>query len=224
MLDENGNEIPEVPAVPEPNGVERRIAELVGKQKDMENQFMKTVEQKDAQLAELLRIVSSQAAPAAKVEDPLDDLEPEVRQKFERLMAAQTAPLNQRLEQLLNHVESRFAQQEFQQVSQNEDPKILSRAQELMAFWRKQGKAGWVPQDAINYAAGEAYRAEKLAGHNRNVQNGFNAGGSGMLTGHGNQPPVSQSGNTYKRPADFDNLSASDRADILEKELGDVGF
>lgn len=207
-MDEQEIEITEAPV--EVTGVEKRINELVARQKEYEANAVQTIATKDQQIAQLLAAVASRAAPV-DVSDPLADIAPEDRERVEKIVNHSLAPKLNKLEATIAALTQKLGAQEVQVQFQGEDPAVLAKAKELMGNWRQSGHTGWTPQDAITYAKGQLLSKTQTAG-------------SGMLTGHGNQPPVVQAAKKVTRPADFENLSYEEQADFLERELGDEPF
>lgn len=209
-MDEQEIEITEVAPEPEISGVEKRINELVARQKEYEAQAVQTIATKDQQIAQLLAAVAAKAAPV-DVTDPLADIAPEDRERVEKIVQHSLAPKLNKLEATIAALTNKLGQQEVAASFAGEDPAILAKAQELMGNWRQSGHTGWAPQDAITFAKGMLLSKSQNAG-------------SGMLTGHGNQPPVAQVVKKSGKPANFDSLSFEEQADILERELGDEPF
>jgi len=194
-------------------GFEKRINELTAKFRGAEE----SIAQKDAQLSEMVRTVSElamrQQAPVAA--EPPVEIDPEERRRLEAILT----PYQKRMEQMMANLESQVAVREVQTVAaQFGDERLQSRALQLMDAWKKQGFTGWQPRDAVRYAAGELYEADKLkSASGQNEQQRFNQLGNNMLTGQ-SAPPASIASNGAL-PTNFDSLPNDKQLEILERRL-----
>lgn len=203
------------------NGVEKRIAELVGRAKAAEEQANRAAQvaaDKDSQIAELVRAVTAQQAGQLQ-QVPADDLDPEMRKQFERF----NAPVMSRLEQTIARLEAQLGQQQVRSVAASVgDPRIEARAQQLMDLWQQKRLSGWTPEDAVRYAAGEIALAERSAASKTRDEKGrFNAGASGNLSGGSALPAATPS---TTRPADLDRQSVDKQIAFYEKSLDGKTF
>lgn len=201
------------------SGIQKRIDELVGKGKAEAERFAQESAAKDAQIAELVRAVAAQSQQRQTAPDPADDLDPEERRKFERLLA----PMQAEFKQTLARIEAQASQQRVRAVAaQVGDPRIEARAEQLMGIWQRAGHTGWVPEDAVRYAAGEIALAERSdATKARDERGRFNAAGSGNLNGGASNPNLG--GNT-QQPKDLDSLPLDQQIAEYEKRLKGKGF
>ena len=218
MADDNSSAQEQQPAVsgePEaqkPNGAEARINELYARSKEQERQL----EAKDLQITAMLQSFANQNNQPVSHE-PAPEIDPEERKKIEYLVNPQVKALQAQVEQLLrSQVNS-----QFQAVQANLPREVLERAKELQYTWTKEGKQGWVAQDAARYALGEFYERQGAQGHARNDQRDFNSASQNVNFSQAAPPPVAQ--RQYQLPKNIDSLPIHEQIALYEKAgLGDV--
>lgn len=199
-------------------GFEKRINELTARFRGAEE----VIAQKDAQLSEMVRTMSEMAMrqqQPVQAEPPVE-IDPEERRKLEAILT----PYQRRMEQMMANLEQQVAVREVQTVaSQYGDDRLQNRAVQLMESWRKQGFSGWQPRDAVRYAAGELYEAEKLkAAQGQGEQQRFNQLSNNVITGQSAPPaPIASNG---ALPANFDSLPNDKQLEILERRLAGKTF
>jgi len=183
---------------------------------DMANKYASLAAQQIAQ-------GQNQQAPQPVSQDPLaglipDDVDPQTKKMMESFattlmtrVQTQLAPIQGRLAG--NAVEQYAAQAGFS------DPAIVARARVISEHWSKVKGLDITPQDALDFATGEAMRqgASGTAGvrNVRAAQTPPPAYGTGGTPG--NPPPSNQAA----LPPNFDNLDYLQQYEILAKKVGD---
>ncbi len=217
-MNEDSNAQEQQPAVtgePEakPSGAEQRINELYARSKEFERQL----EAKDMQITAMLQSFANQSQrPVAGPQEPAVEFEPEERKKFEAYVDPRVQALENKIDQLLrSQVNS-----QFQAVQANLPKEVLERAKELQYNWTKEGKGGWVAQDATRYALGEFYERQGNQTHAQQDQRNFNRGSEAVNMGQGTaQPPQARK---YSLPSNIDQLPIHEQIAAYEKAgLGD---
>lgn len=209
----------------EGDGIQKRINELVAKQRQAE-ELARTREQQlmeqSAQMAQMAMQVQKQAVappPPAPV-DPLapftDRLDPVAAQAIQaaveatrKQMEAQYAPM---FAQQAAQIAGFAVQQEAASIP-NLPREVVNRAANLAAGWRAQGMS-FPPGDALNFALGEYQRGQLLKaapvmGYNPNA-----APQVPVVPGFSPPPPAPK---TSALPSNFEQLSRAQQQDFLEK-------
>lgn len=209
----------------EGDGIQKRINELVAKQRQAE-ELARTREQQlmeqSAQMAQMAMQVQKQAVappPPAPV-DPLaqftDRLDPVAAQAIQaaveatrKQMEAQYAPM---FAQQAAQIAGFAVQQEAASIP-NLPREVVNRAASLAAGWRAQGMQ-FPPSDALNFALGEYQRGQLLKaapvmGYNPNA--GLQAP---VVPGFSPPPPAPKAS---ALPSNFEQLSRAQQQDFLEK-------
>lgn len=224
MADDNSNVVDAQPqdvqsTDVQPAGVEARINQLVAEreaEKRAREMAEQTAQQREVQYLSMLERMAAQQAPR-KEEVPLNPELEAVMQRYLQPMQAQFAQMQTALHQ-------QGAQMQYAQMAQGESPAVLAKAQELLSMWKKQGKTGWDPQDALTFARGilGVTTPQQSASQARSA---FNEGASNSRTPN-SAPP---SANSTTKPVEVDRSSTdvnylSKQAALLEKNLGDFEF
>lgn len=211
------------PAV-EGDGVQKRINELVAKQRqaeelarERERQLMEQSQQM-AQMA--LQVQRSQApAPAPAPVDPLDQfkdrMDPVTAQAIQAAVEATRKQMEAQFQPLIQQQAAQIAgfavQQEAASIP-NLPREVTNRAAQLAAQWRAQGLQ-FPPGDALNFALGEYQRGQLLraapvAGYDPRTAV------PPVVTGFPPPPPASKGSGL---PSNFEQLSRAQQQDLLEK-------
>lgn len=137
-------------------------------------------------------------------------------------MQAVLAPYLRDLTAKVDRVVGVLGQQSFQQAAVAEDPEVVQLAQSLLNTWQKQGKSGWLPEDALVHARGIVAGKQRQALLAANgARAGMNAAGQSILT---QQSGHMQAGPADALPPNFDQMSPQQQAQILEKRLDGKTF
>lgn len=194
----------------QPNGVEKRIAELVAAQHEWQRKFQAQEEQNQQLMSLLLQ--QQQQGPRAQPQDPYAgvELDPDDRKKIEAVISPQL----KQLQEMQRQMQFQFELAQVQQAaSVYGDPRITELSVRLLQDWRQKGFSGWTPADAVDHAMGLLAKTERA-----------------KRTGQGAPaeiPPsvVTQQSlpATMRQPAgrlssNFDNLSTDQQIALLEKE------
>lgn len=198
----------------QPNGVEQRINELVGKYKALEDNYSKVSEQNSMLLGTLAELATKSSAPASQTQVQID---PEEAARVRAVLA----PELQRLESMNAQLLARLGQQEFQAATTGEDPRVVARAKELEGQWRAARLTGWKPTDAITYARGEVAGADQLAQRQAQASRQQFQSSNPVLQGGNAQPVVAQMDTV---PADLGQWSIDKQVAFWEKRSGDRPF
>lgn len=198
-------------------GIERRIGELTAARRQAEE----ALAAKEAHIHELLATVSRLAErSAAPVEAP-PEIDPDRRREVEHLVN----PRVQQMEARMQQQQALLDRMSFERAVQSAglDPAVEKRAAEVWRSWQQTGKVGWLPEDAVTFAAGEAARQERARNTQaRQSQQQFNSLGQ-PLSGHSAAPAL-ESPRDAPLPANWDSLSLDQQEQILEKRLEGKGF
>lgn len=226
-----GTETPSQPAADggqpkgDVSGVQARINELVAEK----HYFKQQAEAQQAQMNELLQQVMqlSQAqqmqaaqAAAAATPNPLAQLDPEERAKYEAVMGTYMQPLQAKLRAQEEQIASMRVQQQAQMFGV--PPDVANEAAGYIQSWTKQGFTGWSTQDAITFALGQrAARQMATAAQGRQAHQQFNAGAQ---TGNfGNAPPPAAAPPPRSRiPDDLSNRDPLQIAAFLDSPDLDI--
>lgn len=202
-----------------PSGFQARISELTAHRREAERraeEYAAKLAERDQQIAELVRSVTSRQQPEP---EPDLNLDPEQKRILDVYMSRATKPLQQHIEQLTTQLGMQRAQSAAEQLTG--DPEIANRAAQLMVGWQKQGYTGWTPEDAVVYAAGQAALNErKKAGQARNARSAFNSEPA-VIPGHSQTVTPNP---TSALPPNFDDLPVEKQLEILERRLDGKGF
>lgn len=196
------------PASNQHEGFQRRIDELTARFHDER----RAREQLQDQLTQTLQLVASRAQGEQQPQAPQFD-SPEEAAKFQAVLS----PFEQRLAQMERQYQARIDQMSVQLTAQQQgvDVAVAQRAQQLMNMWQRQGKSGWVPEDAIVYAEAQLAREARSQGQNANAQiRQYNAGQT-PLAGHA--PPPAPTPRTGPTQAEVDGWSIDKQLAFYEK-------
>lgn len=204
------------------SGFQERIDELTRLRREAERQL----EEARAYNQQLLSVMAEQTQrPAQTQQDvqPLPDIDPEERRKY----AAMMEPLMRQVAELkgaLGSVSQQLQYRDYQQAVQSEDPRVTETAEKLLRDWRRDAsKGGWTMTDAVVYARGLVAEQDRKRGTQaRTAQNHFNAMSQTVLTGQ-NAPPIPTTPQK-SLPTNFEQLSPSKQAELLEERLAGVTF
>lgn len=213
-------------------GVQKRINELVAKQRQAEEALKERDRQlleQTSQMAQMALQTRQQAAvPPPPPVDPLaafqDKMDPVAVQAIQaavaetrRQMEAQYAPMfAQQAAQIAG-----FAVQAEAQTIPNLPKEVAQRAAQLAAQWRQQG-LNLIPGDALNFALGEYQRgqlakAAPVMGYHPGAQTA-----PGVTAGFTPPPPAPR---TSALPANFDSLPRAQQQALLDASgVGDLPF
>lgn len=195
-------------------GFQKRIDQLTAERRAAEQRE----EMLRAQLAELTNSVIQRAQQAEAPQTPPVEITPEEKAKYDYV----TAPLQRQLEELKQQNAAQLGQLRFQQAIAGKDPRVVQRAQQLLAAWQKDpSKGGWTPEDALVYASGEL-GIPIVQQQPRDERGRFNGGG-GMLTQHSPAPIVNGNQNAGQEP-DWNTTSPEKLAEFYEKRLAGKVF
>lgn len=196
-------------------GVEARIGELTAKLRSMEESYAKSQDQLSSALAMLAeQAVRGQNAQPAQ---PAVEVAPEDQARINAILQPQL----QRLEQMQAQLARRFGMAEFQQAAVREDPRVVARANELLAQWQRARLTGWSEKDALVYARGEVLGSDSAKNATAAAaRNGFNQMTQTIPGSNG--VPVLQSQDAI--PADLAKWSLEKQAEFWEKRAGDREF
>lgn len=186
------------------NGIQTRIDELTRARHEAERR----ADEMTAMVARLSAQVAEQGRPVQH-QEPGPELDPEQRKVLDAYFGPMMARMNAQMEQL--GVVANMSR--IHQEAPGEDPRVLSRAQQLLPAMLK---AGWTPKDAVVYARGELY--EQLAQGGGQVTPRAPNGRfvPPMQTQNGTPPQLTGPG-PQALPANFDRLPPDKQIEILEK-------
>lgn len=204
----------------QPAGVEVRINQLVAEREEARRQMealQTQAQQRETQYLAMLERMSTQQAQAAQ------PAAPEIDPALAAAMQHYLKPMQEQFAQVQQQLYQQNAQMAFQQRAQQEDPRVVQQAQTLLAQWKRDGKTGWNPEDALVFARG-ILGVATTAQQNRDALGRFNAGAQG-LPGQSAPPPAV----TPRTVVELDRSSTDNRylesqAAQLEKSLGDMEF
>lgn len=206
----------------EANGVQKRIDELIAKQR-MEAEARAAAEKQNvelaAQMAQMAIQMRQPVAPVAAPVDPLAQFQEQVDpQVLKAIQAAQEATRRQMEAQYQQQMAAQAAQMAGYTVRAeaaaipNLPKEVVDRAAALATQWRQAG-IQYPPSDALNFALGEYQRGQLLkaapvAGYNPGAQP------PAITPGYAPAPPAPRG---PALPANFDNLSRADQNAVLDK-------
>jgi hypothetical protein len=197
------------------SGIQKRIDELTARTHEAQRnneQLMQLLQQKDAQITELVAMrMNQQQAP--QEEDV--NVDPTIARALERIVGKHLSPVQQQLGQYGQMMQKI----EFQNLTANYEPQVVQRADQLMAQWKREGRTGWAMPDALVMASYQLGIPPKPQGQQR-APNGQFAQQT-VIDAHA--PAPQRTTGPKKRPANFDSLSPEKQLAILEAEgIGDL--
>ncbi len=196
------------PVTEVPAGVQKRFDEMTAKY----HQLAATTEATQRQNQELMAMLAQRQTPVETA--PPVEVDPALKAQMDAVFAPQLQAFHQQ-NTMLNQELQRM---KFQQLMGGVQPQIAQRAQEYLNMWQSQGKTGWTPADAIQFATGEAVRNGTYTAPPTDGRAQFNQVGAPL--GYQGMAPVSQAP-AAKLPADFDNWSETNKAAYWLEKSGD---
>lgn len=200
---------PVAQAAPEVSvGIQKRFDELTAKI----YQGQASQEALQRQNQELMTMLAQRAPveQAPQVEIP-DELKAQ--------MDGYLAPRLQNLQQSNQQLNAELNQLRFQNLMGNIPAPIAHAAQATMQHWQSSGKRGWVPEDAVTFAIGEAVRKGTYVPPPTDGRAQFNQN-SAPLGYQGAQPPVAAPV-AAALPQNFDSWSESAKSNYWLEKSGD---
>lgn len=188
------------------NGIQKRINQLTAKMYEKDNTI--------AQLTEQLVRMSAQGVPQQQQAQPEQNLYEGLDQASAAILQKVVGNLEAKFQARVAALEGTIASASSAQIakSQGLPDAIIQRSNELVAEWKKRGY-GFNPQDAVDFAVGEAIRAGTYMPRAR-ASNGQFAPANPVLGGQSAPAPVSPV--TRKLPSDFDSLPPAKQVELLE--------
>lgn len=203
--------------VEQPNGVEKRIDELVSKfhQADRDNTELRRLHaEQQATINQLTGLIAQQRQPQVREEAP--EIDPDDARKISYIVREATAPLQRQLADLTASMAQSQVGTEMSEVRAQlqkiNNPAVARRVDELLKVWKQDGRLATrsaVPMDALRLAAGElalGMLGEGVSNHDQ--RRSFNEGGL---------PPLSAAGGGSVRKTASAPITASrGEADLLD--------
>lgn len=209
-------------------GVDKRIGELLSRQRELQDNFNRVMEQNTELLAQNAQL-AARAVP--QVQEPQFEIDPEEAKKLDYVVGRATAPLKAEIQRLQASqrqaiISSQSADVQAKLAKLN-DPAVTARVQELVRAWTHPDSPyrNATPGDALRIAMGE--KALGMLGQqddNRQELERFNANAQ-PLTAHGGgrtapnaapAPSQRQSATERLDNADLSNLSMQDLDKLIQ--------
>lgn len=193
---------------PEQNtGVEKRINELTAQRYEAQRRAEQAEAREQAYLAQIAEIMSQQRA---QPQEPVVQVDPELRRQFEAMMA----PMRREMEQTVRQLQQTQGISAIRQANVA-DP-VQKRAEEIILQYAKQNYR-IDPEMALDLAAGQLAR-QQMAEQNaaRAAGRAFNGNGVPVLTSQS----MPFAGSSEPQKPDLNKMSVSERMAYWESQPG----